>query len=58
MGLGMGEILVIILAALVFLKPEDLPQIAAKAGRLIRTVRGIRLKELEEIDLTDGKKAG
>ena len=38
-GLGMGEILIILVVALLFLGPKELPQAASKIGKAIRELR-------------------
>ena len=38
-GLGMGELLVILVIALLFLGPKKLPEVAASLGKAIRSFR-------------------
>lgn len=41
-GLGFVEILVILLVAIVFINPKDLPKLFRRLGRLVRQLRDIR----------------
>lgn len=41
LDIGLPEILVILVAALFIFGPERLPEMAAKAGRLVRELRGM-----------------
>lgn len=41
-GLGFVEILVILLAAIIFINPKDLPKFFRRLGRLVRQLRDIR----------------
>src|SRR5437763_1912059 len=52
-NLGMGEIVVILLLALVFLGPKKLPEIASGLGRMIREVRKATADIKNEIELDD-----
>ena len=56
-GIGFGEILIVILIAIVFIRPEDLPKFLAHAGRLYGKIKRmhnevIQTKEkiIKEID--------
>jgi Sec-independent protein translocase protein TatA len=35
-GLGIGEIIIVVFCLLILVKPEDLPKLAAQAGKLYR----------------------
>jgi Tat protein translocase TatB subunit len=52
-NLGMGEITVILLLALIFLGPKKLPEMAAGLGRLIRQIRKTTADVKNEIVLDD-----
>lgn len=39
LGIGVPEVVVIIILALIFIGPRDLPRIAARAGKLLRDIR-------------------
>jgi Tat protein translocase TatB subunit len=41
-GLGFVEILIILLVAIVFINPKDLPKLFRRLGRLVRQLREIR----------------
>lgn len=41
-GIGLAEILVIVLVAIVFVKPGDLPRLLRRMGRLVRQLRDLR----------------
>jgi sec-independent protein translocase protein TatB len=41
-GLGFVEILIILLVAIVFINPKDLPKLFRRLGRLVRQLRDIR----------------
>ena len=56
-GIGFGEILIVLLVAIVFIRPEDLPKFLRSAGRLYGQLKRmynevIRTKEeiIKEID--------
>jgi len=52
-----SEILVVLLIALLVVKPEQLPDVARKLGRLAKSIRGIYAKLKAEMDgLIDEKK--
>jgi sec-independent protein translocase protein TatB len=57
-NLGSGEILVILLLALIVLGPERLPEAARKVGGFVRQVRqmsaGFQQEVRQAIDFTDG----
>ncbi|HEX2858700.1 MAG TPA: hypothetical protein VHP58_00620 [Alphaproteobacteria bacterium] len=38
-GLSLGEIIVLLLVGIIFLKPEDLPRVAKQAGIWLVTIR-------------------
>jgi sec-independent protein translocase protein TatB len=52
-NLGMGEITVILLLALIFLGPKKLPELAAGLGKLIREIRKATSDVKNEIALDD-----
>ena len=52
-NLGMGEITVILLLALIFLGPKKLPEMASGLGRMIRQLRKITSDVKNEIVLDD-----
>src|SRR5262252_4400768 len=52
-NLGMGEITVILLLALIFLGPSKLPELATGLGRLIRQIRKATADVKNEIVLDD-----
>ena len=41
-GLGFVEILIILLVAIVFINPKDLPKLFRRLGRLVQQLRDIR----------------
>lgn len=41
-GIGLAEILVIVLVAIVFVNPRDLPRLVRRVGRLMRQLRSLR----------------
>lgn len=41
-GLGFLEILIILLVAIIFINPKDLPKVFRRLGRLVRQLRDIR----------------
>ena len=56
-GIGFGEILIVLLIAIIFIRPEDLPKFLASAGRLYGQIKRmyneiIRAKDkiIKEID--------
>lgn len=50
MNFSISEILLVLLIALLVVKPEQLPDVARTVGRLVRTVRGVFAKVKEEMD--------
>ena len=59
-GIGFGEILVVLLIAIVFIRPEDLPKFLARAGRLYGQLKRmynevieVKDKIIKEIDPKD-----
>lgn len=50
MNFSISEILLVLIIALVVVKPEQLPDVARKLGRLMRSVRGIYSKVQEEMN--------
>ena len=58
-GIGFGEILIVLLIAIVFIRPEDLPKFLARAGRLYGQLKRmynevieVKDKIIKEIDDT------
>lgn len=49
MNFSISEILLILLIALLVVKPEQLPDVARTLGRFIKSVRGIFAKVQEEM---------
>jgi sec-independent protein translocase protein TatB len=45
-----SEILVVLLIALLVVKPEQLPEVAHSLGRFVKTVRGMFTKVKEEMN--------
>lgn len=57
MNFSFSEILVVLLIALLVVKPEQLPEVARTLGRLAKSVRSIYTKIKAEMDgLIDEKK--
>jgi sec-independent protein translocase protein TatB len=64
-GLGFVEILIILLVAIVFINPKDLPKLFRRLGRLVGQLRDIRdssvrylrriEREIEEEDRASGR---
>ncbi|HSZ82621.1 MAG TPA: twin-arginine translocase TatA/TatE family subunit [Polyangia bacterium] len=52
-NLGMGEITVILLLALIFLGPQKLPELATSLGKLIRELRKVTSDVKNEINLDE-----
>lgn len=50
MNFSISEILLVLLIALLVVKPEQLPDVARTLGRLVRTVRGVFAKVKDEMD--------
>ncbi len=57
MSIHFSEMLVILLVALLVIKPERLPDTAAKLGRLIKWVQQLVAKIKNEVDVTTQPKA-
>lgn len=55
MHISFSEILVILLVALLVIKPERMPAVATRLGRLVKTIRGLTTKLYTEIDQPMGK---
>ena len=49
-GIGFGEILVILLIAIVFIRPEDLPKFLRSAGRLYGQIKRMYNEVIEAKD--------
>ncbi len=58
-GLGFGELLVVLIIALVFLGPERIPETARSLGKWIHELRGMvdEVKQSFDRDLKDTKTA-
>jgi len=59
-GIGFGEIVIVLLIAIVFIRPEDLPKFFARAGRLYGQIKKmyneiieVKDKIIKEIDSPD-----
>lgn len=50
MNFSISEILLVLLIALLVVKPEQLPDVARTLGRIIKSVRGIAAKVKEEMN--------
>ncbi len=50
MSLSLSEILVVVIVALVVIKPEQLPEVALKLGRLTKQLRTGMTKLRRELD--------
>ena len=50
MNFSISEILLVLLIALLVVKPEQLPDVARSLGRFVKSVRGIFAKVKEEMD--------
>lgn len=53
-GLGITEILVVLIVALLVLGPEKLPEVARKLGKLSYQLRGALDEIKHEMDFSDG----
>ena len=52
-GLGLGEIAVIAIVALIFIKPEKMPDMLRQAGRLFGKLQQLANSFKEEIEKSD-----
>ena len=62
-GIGFGEVLIILLVAIVFIRPEDLPKFLARAGRFYGQIKRMYnevmrtkdkiIKEMDEVVVPD-----
>ena len=52
-NLGMGEIVVVLVVALIFLGPKMLPEIATGLGKVIREIRKATADIRQDIELDD-----
>jgi TatA/E family protein of Tat protein translocase len=52
-GLGMGELLVILAIALIFLGPKRLPDVASSLGKAIRSFRKATRDLTEQLEIDD-----
>jgi sec-independent protein translocase protein TatB len=55
-GLGMGELLIILLLALLFLGPKRLPDIASTLGKAIRSFRKATTDLQDQLEVDDSVK--
>ena len=49
-GIGFGEILIVLLIAIIFIRPEDLPKFLARAGRLYGQIKRMYKEVIEAKD--------
>ena len=56
-GLGMGELLVILVIALLFLGPKKLPEVASSLGKAIRSFRKATSDLTDQLEIDDSVKA-
>ncbi len=57
-GIGLPELLLIVVVVLIFINPKDMPSFFKKAGKIVREMRRMRegfLKSLEDPDGMDGE---
>lgn len=67
-GIGFGEILIVLLIAIVFIRPEDLPKFLRSAGRLYGQIKKMYneviqakekiIKEMDEESAADEREKG
>ncbi|WP_081846809.1 Sec-independent protein translocase subunit TatA/TatB [Butyrivibrio sp. AE3004] len=50
-GMGAGELLIILLVAFVVVGPEDLPKVARKIGKAVKHFQSAMRKLTDDIDL-------
>ena len=50
MSFSISEVLVVLLIALLVVKPEQLPEVAKTLGRLVKSIRGVYAKIKTEMD--------
>src|SRR5580765_5932893 len=55
-GLGMGELLVILVIALLFLGPKKLPEVASSLGKAIRSFRKATTDLTDSLEVDDSVK--
>ena len=55
-GLGMGELLVILVLALLFLGPKKLPEVASSLGKAIRSFRKATSDLTDSLEVDDSVK--
>lgn len=55
-NIGFSELILILLVALLFVGPKDLPKIGAYLGRTVRTIRGFVSELKDEIGLGEMEK--
>ena len=56
-GLGMGELIVILAIALIFLGPKRLPDVATSLGKAIRSFRKATRDLTDQLEIDDEVKA-
>ena len=55
-GIGFGEILIVLLVTIVFIRPEDLPKFLARTGRLFGQLKRMYnevIKTIHDFDNND-----
>src|SRR5262245_37252932 len=57
LGLGMGELIVILVIALIFLGPKRLPDVATSLGKAIRSFRKATRDLTDQLEIDDEVKA-
>jgi TatA/E family protein of Tat protein translocase len=55
-GLGMGELIVILVFALIFLGPKKLPEVASSLGKAIRSFRKATTDLTDQLEVDDSVK--
>ena len=50
MNFSVSEILLVLLIALLVIKPEQLPEVARGFGRVMKTIKGVFAKAKEEMN--------
>ncbi|MFZ2315593.1 MAG: twin-arginine translocase TatA/TatE family subunit [Gammaproteobacteria bacterium] len=50
MNISLSEIMLVLLIALLVIKPEQMPEVAQMLGRLIRSLRGVFAKVKTEVN--------
>lgn len=52
-GIGFSEFIIIVIAAILFLGPEKLPELGQKLGRFLRELRNLKLDFTEKLYRND-----